>query len=250
MLSILKNELIKIVKSKRFLIFTLIMILLCVFFGFVVLQIEKSGMATGEMLEQMIGGYFPIQILGLVSDMVLPIFATLLACFLFIDEYNSGTLKLPILCGHSRNAILTAKMITILLIMGYLMIITWFSASLVSIVFWGVKGVQQLFWVNLGIYAQTFIAMAGWSMIMILISLFLQNSGIVIGIITVILVISSIVGGMFPAVAQYIITYYLKAFSSQSGMVNYLLGNFVCISGLIISGFLSYIKFNCMEIQK
>lgn len=198
----------------------------------------------------MVGGYFPIQILGVVSDMVLPIFATLLACFLLIDEYNSGTLKLPILCGHSRNAIITAKILAVLMVMAYIMTVTWISANLTAVILWGTDGVIEMLGSNLMIYAQTFVAIASWSLIMMLAALFLQNSGIMIGIMTAVLVISSVVGSMFPSIARYIITYYLKAFSSQSGTVSYILGDAVCMSVFVIFGIAAYLRFNRMEIQK
>lgn len=250
MLGIMKNELIKLTKSKRIAIFTSIIIILNVFFGIVVLQMEKTGMAPEEMLQEMVGGYFPIQILGVVSDMVLPIFATLLACFLLIDEYNSGTLKLPILCGHSRNAIMTAKILAVLMVMAYIMTVTWISANLTAVILWETDGVIEMLGSNLMIYAQTFVAIASWSLIMMLAALFLQNSGIMIGIMTAVLVISSVVGSMFPSIARYIITYYLKAFSSQSGTVSYILGDAVCMSVFVIFGIAVYLRFNRMEIQK
>lgn len=250
MLGILKNELVKVAKSKRIAIFTGIILTLCAFFGIVVVQMEKTGMATDEMIQEMAGGNFPIQMLGLVSDMVLPIFATLLACFLLIDEYNSGTLKLPILCGHSRNSIITAKMLAVISIMAYIMTMIWLGANLTSVILWGADGVIQMLGSNLLIYVQTFIAMVSWSLIMMLVALFLKNSGIMIGIMTVILVVSSVVGSMFPSIARYIITYYLKAFASQSGTVSYALGDMVCLSMLAIFGAAAYLRFNLMEIQK
>lgn len=246
----IKNEWIKVNKSKRLLVFSLIIVVLSAFFGVVVRKIEQTGQLTADMLEGTIGGYFPLQILGVVSDMVLPIFATLLVCFLIIDEYNGGTLKLPLLSGHSRDAVISAKIVTVLLCMFFIVGLTWGSSTIVAAVIWGGESVVPVLFDNLLIFFETYLAIAGWSLVMFLVALFLQNSGIMIGVVTVILVMSSLVGNMFPEISKYILTYYFKAFASQAENMNLVLGNGICVGTLLLFGVLTIGRFRRMEICK
>ena len=250
MLKILGNELVKAIKSKRLIIFISIMVFLSAFFGMVITQIGKNGTVTSEMFETMTGGYFCLQVLGLSADMILPIFATLFVCFLIIDEYNSGTLKLPILCGYSRKNIIYAKALAVIIMMLTIMIVTWLSANVVSVLVWGAEDVIAMADYTLLVYLKTFLAMVAWSIVMIAISLFIQNSGIMIGIMTVILVVSSIAGGMFPQIAKYILVYYLKAFASLGDTVDSALGGVICLLNIIIFGGVAMLRFEKMEIQK
>lgn len=250
MLAIFRNEIIKILKSKRVYIFAAIMVVISVLFGVIISQMQKTGAVSDEMMQQMIGGYFPIQILGMVSDMLLPIFATLFACFLLTDEYNSGTLKLPILCGHSRKNLLTAKIAAISITITVITIVTFISAHIVAAFIWGIGTVQNMFLGNLVIYAETLLAILSWGICMVLLSLWIQNSGVLIGAVVAVLVVSSLIGSVFPDISKFILTFYFKAFSSLAGTMNYSLAIGVCVGSMMIFCGIAFLRFEKMEIQK
>lgn len=250
MLAIFRNEIIKILKSKRVYIFAAIMVVISVLFGVIISQMQKTGAVSDEMMQQMIGGYFPIQILGMVSDMLLPIFATLFACFLLTDEYNSGTLKLPILCGHSRKNLLTAKIAAISITITVITIVTFISAHIVAAFIWGIGTVQNMFLGNLVIYAETLLAILSWGICMVLLSLWIQNSGVLIGAVVAVLVVSSLIGSVFPDISKFILTFYFKAFSSLAGTMNYSLAIGVCVGSMMIFCGIAFWRFEKMEIQK
>lgn len=250
MLAVFRNELTKILKSKRFYIFAAIMVIISALFGIVVFNMQKMGTVSEKMMHQMIGGYFPIQILGIVSDMLLPIFSTLLAGFLITDEYNNGTLKLPLLCGHSRKNVLTAKIASISITMAFIMAVTFISSHIIAILIWGFNSVKKMFIGNMAIYGETFLAILSWGVCMVLLSLWIQNSGVLIGVVVSILVAGSLIGNVFPGIAKYILIYYFKAFSSLAGAINYLLAVGVCMGSMIVFCSIAYWRFGKLEIQK
>lgn len=250
MAKILKIELVKSVKSKRLIIFVAIMLFLSIFFGIVMRQIENTGMVTEEMMKTMRGGFFSMQILGLSADMVLPIFSTLFACFLVSDEYSNGTLKLPILCGHTRINVIVSKIFAVILMMFVILMVTWVCSNVVSAFIWGDEGVISMMAFSAMDYGKTFLALAAWSVMMITCSLYIQNSGILIGTMVAVLMVSSIIGNMFPSIAKYIITYYLKAFIGMKDVKEIMTGCIVCLITTVLFGILALVSFCKMEIQK
>lgn len=250
MIKNIRNELYKIYKSNRFILFSMIMVIVSIAMGIILKQVEKMGTFPEETIAAVTGGAFPLQVLSIISDMVLPIFATLLVCFLVIDEYNNGTLKLPLLCGHKRVVVLLSKIVAVFFMMFVIMILSYVSATLTGMVLWGkeaiLKNVVETFWV----YMETYLSIISWTVVMFVFAMFIQNSGTMIGIVAVLLVISSLAGGLFPEASKMFVTYYFKAFSSITDRGGILFGIGICIETIVIFGMLAYGRFNQMEISK
>ena len=85
---------------------------------------------------------------------------------------------------------------------------------------------------------------------MFVLALFIQNSGTMIGIVSVILVMSSIVSSLFPKVSKIMVPYYFKAFESMTDINSILFGIGICFETMIIFGMFAFSRFHRMEINK
>ena len=77
-----KNELYKLWKGRRLGIFLLILFVTCIAMGVLVSSIQMKGLLEKDVIDSMTGGNFPTQVLGMIADIVLPVFATLVVTFL------------------------------------------------------------------------------------------------------------------------------------------------------------------------
>jgi ABC-type transport system involved in multi-copper enzyme maturation permease subunit len=250
MIKNIKNEMCKIYKSNRFVVFSTILILVSIVMGAALRFVEKQGAFPPETISMVTGGAFVLQVLSVISDMVLPIFATLLVCFLIIDEYNNGTLKLPLLCGYKRVIVLLSKVAAVFVTMFVLMLVSYLSATATGVVIWGSEEVLSTAMESFVVFMETYLSMISWSVIMFVFALFIHNSGIMIGIVSVLLVVSSLVTGLFPEASKMFVTYYFKAFASMSDVHSILFGIGICIEGIVIFGMLAFGRFNQMEISR
>ena len=250
MIKNIKNEICKIYKSYRFIIFSVIMILVSVAMGVILNFVAKQGTLPEETVSAVTGGAFPLQVLSVISDIVLPIFATILVCFLVIDEYNNGTLKLPLLCGYKRFVVLVSKIIAVFVTMFVIMMASYISASVTGMVIWGSSEILATALETFIVFMETYLSMISWSVVMFVLALYIHNSGTMLGIVSVLLVVSSIVTGLFPESSKMLIPYYFKAFANMSDMHSILFGLGICLEGIIIFGMFAFGRFNQMEISK
>ncbi|SCY56645.1 ABC-2 family transporter protein [Butyrivibrio hungatei] len=244
-----RNELYKLWKGKRLGIFLLILVATSIAFGMLVYSIQVKGLLEKEDIDAMIGGNFPVQVLGMIADIVLPVLATLFVTFLFTDEANSGSLKLPLLCGQSRVKLITAKAVVVLIGSLALVAVTFIASNIVAVMFWGSDSVVASLFQNALIYANTYLALAGWSMVVLFVSIFIKNSGSMVGVAVIVLVVGCILSSVSPKIAQYEVMYYFKAFVSLQSL-NYVLAMSVCIGTALVFFILSAIKFRILQIQK
>lgn len=250
MIKNIRNEFFKIYRSNKFLVFSLIIIGISIALGVLIRMIEVQGLLPQEQMIEITGGFFSIQVLTTISDVILPILVTLLVSFLVIDETNTGTLKLPFLCGYHRTEVLIGKMVAVLITMFAIMIISWISATITAIFLWGAGTVISSLFEALIFYMETYLAIVSWAIIMFFVALFIHNSGTMIGIIAVFLLISSLFAGFFPGILKFFVPYYFKGFISTTSSVDFWLGVGVCLLTAIFFGGLAFIKFNKMEINK
>ena len=244
-----KNELYKLWKGRRLGIFLLILFVTCIAMGVLVISIQMKGLLEKDVIDSMTGGNFPTQVLGMIADIVLPVFATLFVTFLVTDEADSGSLKLPLLCGQSREKLIAAKAVVVLISAMALIAVTYVTSNIVAVAFWGSDTVVAALFQNAVIYAETYFALAGWSMVVLFVSLFVKNSGSMVGIAVIVLVIGCILSSASPQIAKYEVMYYLKAFVSMVA-IDRTLAMAVC-GGTIVAFFaMTTLKFKALQIQK
>ena len=68
MIKNIKNEMYKLWKGRRLGIFLLILLVTCVAMGVLVRSIQIKGFFEKEVIDSMIGGNFPTQVLGVIAD--------------------------------------------------------------------------------------------------------------------------------------------------------------------------------------
>ena len=244
-----KNELYKLWKGRRLGIFLLILFVTCIAMGVLVSSIQMKGLLEKDVIDSMTGGNFPTQVLGMIADIVLPVFATLFVTFLVTDEADNGSLKLPLLCGQSREKLIAAKAVVVLIGAMALIAVTYVTSNIVAVAFWGSDTVVEALFPNAIIYAETYFALAGWSMVVLFVSLFVKNSGSMVGIAVIVLVIGCILSSASPQIAKYEVMYYLKAFVSMTA-IDRTLAMSVC-GGTIVAFFaMTTFKFKALQIQK
>lgn len=242
----IKNEWYKIYKGKRLGIFLLILFATCIALGFVVRSLQMTG--TVDVSES-IGGNFALEVLGMLADIVLPVFVTLFVTFLVTDEINSGSLKLPLLCGQSRENLIASKAAVVIMGLFSLMAITFITSNAVAVLFWGSDSVIPFLLRNAIVFAETFLALTGWSLIILFVSLFMKNSGAMVGVATIVLVIGTVVSSVCPQFAKFEVMYYFKAFISLQPMNN-LFALSVCVGTIVMFFILTTVKFRMLQIQK
>ena len=227
----------------------MILFVTCIAMGVLVISIQMKGLLEKDVIDSMTGGNFPTQVLGMIADIVLPVFATLFVTFLVTDEADSGSLKLPLLCGQSREKLIAAKAVVVLISAMALIAVTYVTSNIVAVAFWGSDTVVAALFQNAVIYAETYFALAGWSMVVLFVSLFVKNSGSMVGIAVIVLVIGCILSSASPQVAKYEVMYYLKAFVSMVA-IDRTLAMAVC-GGTIVAFFaMTTLKFKALQIQK
>jgi|GEM_PF-4514663 len=249
MVSIFKNELYKLFHSRRIYIFSGIMLVTLIGFAIIINSISPSELITTDMIDEMKGINFPLQFLSTISDLLLPVFVVLIMTFFVSDEYESGTLKLPILQGFRRESIIIAKTLISIFFSFLMVAFVYLAANMVSLGLWGTKSYTADGLLSITkIFLLSVIPIIALVTFTMLLSLLVKNSGLVIGILIAILVFSSLIGSMFPEVSKYMFTYHLKAFAQITD--SYLNGILTCTVSAIIFLMSALFTFNKMEIHK
>ena len=246
MMKNIKNEWYKIYKGKRLAIFLMILFATSLGLGFVVRSLQMSG--TLDVSES-IGGNFALEVLGMLADIVLPVFTTLFVTFLVTDEINSGSLKLPLLCGQSRDNLIASKAVVVIMGLFSLMAVTFITSNVVAVFFWGSDSVISDLSRNAVVFVETFLALTGWALIILFVSLFMKNSGAMVGVATIVLVVGTVVSSVCPQFAKYEVMYYFKAFISLQPM-NHLFAFSICAGTIVVFFILTTVKFRMLQIQK
>lgn len=129
MLNIVKNELFKVFAKKKVYIFMAILFVLSVLPCVASLILKNGAEITGQMLA--------ISQLTMLTDLLIPIFITILISDLYTEEYADGTLKLQLMHPVSRGKLLSSKMITLAMTIMILLIFSMISGYIVGTAFFG-----------------------------------------------------------------------------------------------------------------
>lgn len=105
MLSLVKNELIKLFAGKKIYVFMLAIVLANSLIG-----VESL---VGAIDIPVNGQNVPILMLPTIVNILLPLFVIVLVAGMITDEYANGTLKLSLIHPVSRTSLLTAKLLAL-----------------------------------------------------------------------------------------------------------------------------------------
>ncbi len=198
---------------------------------------------------------FPLDILKLNLEMLIPIFSAILISDIITDEYRSGTLKLPLIHPVSRIKLLNAKIITILVILIVL--------SIFSLVISYVLGLTLLDWgdsfmlngkvystlngilITVGSHLASIIPLLAFNLIIIMISLKLESSGTVVGAAVGLIFGFNILIQLSETIRPYVISYY---FNYYPILLKNTLSKETLIGLLVITGYGIGTYFVCLNL--
>ena len=162
MKKLFENEMYKIFKSKRIYIFCGILALVSLVFSLIVKQVYVAGQFGGDMTLKDLAVQYPLQLLSTVSDLLLPVFATLMITFLIADEYNEGTLKLSILSGYGRSRIIVSKVLAVVVATFIMLIVVYITSYLGSFLAFGSAVIHDDVGYNIKAYVWSFLPLITW----------------------------------------------------------------------------------------
>lgn len=251
MKALVKNELYKSFRSKKIYIFLLILFMFIAVIGTTLIYMKLPQGYDPNLVNRLKGPAFPITILSSITDLILPILITLLVTSTINDEYNSGTLKLPLLHGNTRSQIIDAKIISLTLLLFILFLAILVFTYLFGVILWGnsILRYESIIY-TIKIFGVTLIPFISFTIIILFMGLKISNSGILIAIIITILILSSLLSDSLTKIKPFLLTYYLKVFSMGTSENIFVKGCLVsCIYGLIFY-ILAKLSFSRMEIEK
>lgn len=250
MKKLFENEMYKIFKSKRIYIFCGILAFVALVFSLIVKQVYMAGQFGEDITLKELAVQYPLQLLSTVSDLLLPIFATLMITFLIADEYNEGTLKLSILSGYGRNRIIISKVLAVIVATVIMLVVVYITSYLGSFLAFGSAVIQNDVGYNIAAYIWSLLPLITWIVFNFFLALYIKNSGIIVGVVVGITLVSSILSSMLPRISSYIGTYYLKAIAASFSTINLGMAAVVCLMYMFLFGTVSYVKFIKMDIEK
>ncbi len=136
MLQLLYNELYKIFHNKRIYIFLGIIAAFTILTAVLINFMPETQYNTAEMLNSVKGPYYPREVYNIMSDVLFPIFVILIVIFLVAEEYENGTLKLPLIHGFSRQEVIASKIICSIIVTIFMLVSTYAMTYIISQILW------------------------------------------------------------------------------------------------------------------
>ncbi|GKX29820.1 putative membrane protein YdbK [Vallitalea longa] len=215
--NIVKNELIKIFKSKRIYIFMGILVLLAL-----VPCIGNLIFNSGNN-EDIIGQLLPIETLQMYLEILLPILITVLVSDMYTEEYSSGTLKLQMIHPITRGKFLLSKVIALGISILSLLIFAMLTTYLFGMLFFGWGDYFMLqgttystgegILLTFSSYLISSLPLLSFGMLILLISMKFHSGSATVGTGIGIFLILTYVNKLIKSVKPYLITNYFDLYS-------------------------------------
>jgi ABC-2 type transport system permease protein len=206
---LVKNEVIKVLHQRK-LLFLFILIFLMVLAPILFTYISRFKVHDGQT--------YPLFFLGMITSLVVPIFISIITADMVTEEYVSGTLSTTLIHPVSRLKLLTAKVITlylvILLALTYTMLL---SYGLGSLSFgWGeafldrgiIYSSREGIIITLGSYLISSLPLLSFALFVVLLAHLFLSASAVVGISISLMILFSIVGLLVSEIQPYLLTTY------------------------------------------
>ena len=240
--NLLKNEVYKLLKKKKLYIFMLIIT------GMTLIPIIVSKFDGGDIVFKV--NTLPLENLAWSTEMIIPIFISILVADMITNEYSEGTMKLNLVNGVSRTELIFSKVLTLFLVITGLVLFT-MAVSYVSGSFfleWGVpfefndlllsegSGILYTFI----LYLLSVIPLTAYSLIIIFLGLKLESGGSLVGVSIGIIFIMNTIRQLSTIFRPFIISDYFNTgyLLTPMGRQNSL-SIFIITSGIYFIIFLS-----------
>lgn len=215
---VVRNELVKLFRFKKIYIYTAILLGFALLMAAGALAIQS----TPELAESAAGPNplltlnatsYPLWFLGMVSDLILPLFFIILVAGMFSEEYGKGTLKLSLLYKVTRARLVLGKMITLAVAIVIMLVLVYLIALGIGTIFLDSgplnlmgQSVQGGTASVLAAYSLYGLFLLSYSLTMMALAQFFASSGATIGIGLGVQFGLSIIGGFFSKIAPYLLT--------------------------------------------
>lgn len=212
MISLIKNEFIKLLSSKKLLAFMAIIL---------IFQLILTAFTFGGNIFN--GQTYPLSILGILASWLLPLFLIVIVAEIITEDYAIGMLALTLIHPVSRFKLLAAKALYLLLLIVSILLLAMLSAYLIGTVCFGwagefaIRGVTysavQGFLITAGSYLISAVPLFAFSSLIMLLALLLQSSALVVGTAAGMLFTFYILGELISELQPYFLTSYFSYFS-------------------------------------
>lgn len=159
-------------------------------------------------------------------------------------------MKLSILSGYGRSRIIISKVLAVIVATFIMLVVVYLTSYLGNFLAFGSAAIQNDVGYNIAAYVWSFLPLITWIVFNFFLSLYIKNSGVIVGVVVGIILVSSILSSMLPKISSYIGTYYIKAIAASFSTVNLGMAVVVCLIYMFLFGTVSYMKFIKMDIEK
>lgn len=209
MLNLLKNEIIKVIYQKKIL-FLLIIILFIIFAPVLFTYISRFKVHDGQT--------YPLFFLGIITSLILPIFIAIITADMFTEDYVAGTLSTTLIHPVSRIKLLSAKAITLYIIILFTLAFTVLLSYALGTLFfgWGEafldRGIAYTWGegviITLGSYLISSLPLLAFALFVIFLAHLFHSVGAVVGISISLLILFSVTGVLVSEIQPYLLTTY------------------------------------------
>ena len=247
MLGLIKNELYKAFRLKKFYFF---MLAIAGIETAVIIQ-KKYG-HNSSTASLMNGQSFPLALLEGIS-FIMVVFIAVFIADIWIDEYRVGTFKLMLLRPVSRITLLNAKIISLMTCSAILMCFTIAFAYVVGVLAFGwgegtiINGVEYGSLFGIGITLSAAVAMLfpilGFGMLVTLVALWTDNIGVTIGGALGFMIISQVLE-ISEGIRKYSIIYLIRSF--HKNFINGFSWDTILINAAVIATYVILCYIGCL----
>lgn len=241
MIRLVKNEIIKVIRQRK-LLFLLILIFLIVLAPVFFTYISRFKVHDGQT--------YPLFFLGMITSLVVPIFISIITADMVTEEYVAGTLSTTLIHPVSRLKLLTAKVITlymvILFALTYTLLLSYGVGSLSfgwgeafldrGIVYSSTEGVI----ITLGSYLIASLPLLSFALFVVLLAHLFLSASAVVGISISLMILFSIVGLLVSEIQPYLLTTYFTHLSELILFSSNREGTLKAIAVILFYGVISF----------
>ncbi|MCF8000573.1 MAG: ABC transporter permease [Halanaerobiales bacterium] len=244
--SLLKNEVYKLLKKKKIYIFMIIIT------GMTLIPIIVSKFDGGGIVFKV--NILPLENLAWSTEMIIPIFISILVADMITNEYSEGTMKINLVNGVSRTELLFSKVLTIILVITGLVLFTMVVSYVSGSFFleWGIPFEFNDLLLSEGsgilytslLYLLSVIPLTAFSLIIIFLGLKLESGGSLVGVSIGIIFIMNTMRQLSSVFRPFIISdyfntgYLLTSLGIQNGLAIFILTSgiyFIVFMGLSVN---------------
>ncbi|MBX4270431.1 ABC transporter permease [Clostridium estertheticum] len=241
MLKIFKNEIIKMVSSKKFYLLCAILI-----FSIILMGTVKNPRINAN-------NFMLATLDGMVMKPIVPIFMVLVIVEVLTDDYSLGTMKFSLMTTIKKSDFIIGKLLFIALYALIFMAISFIFSYIVGTTIFGLGGkeetIKNLVY-NIKCYGVLILPLLSFCAMMSLIALLINNSGAMIGLgIGIIVILSTLI-----SVQENVIYFmpgggmYAASYINKSGPHSIFLFAIVAVIYIIVFSFISSLVINKKDI--